>query len=144
MKKLFIVGVLLATPMVAGAISTVGDFTRRIIDVINNALVPLILAFAFIVFIWGVFRFFIADTEEAKTRGRELLVYGLIGFFVIISVWGIVNLLINTFDLDSRAPTELPKVLRDSGSGGAPQPFFIDGGSEGQSSEPLPGDAIDI
>lgn len=116
MKKLFIVGVLLATPMVAGAISTVEGFVGRIIDVINNALVPLILALAFIVFIWGVFRYFISDTDEVKEKGRDLIVYGLVGFFVIISIWGIVNLLVNTFRLDNRAPTELPKVLRDSGS----------------------------
>ena len=121
MKKLFIWGALLATPMIAGAfhvITTVGGFADRVIGVINNVLVPLILAIALIAFIWGIFRFFIFDTEEAKARGKDLMVFGLIGFFVIVSVWGLVNLLVNTFRLDTRAPTELPKVLQDPGPAG--------------------------
>ena len=35
----------------------------NIIGFINGTLVPLILALAFLVFVWGVFRFFIFDTE---------------------------------------------------------------------------------
>lgn len=90
--------VALALPMVAHA-QTIFDFIQIIIDVINYALVPLILAVAFIVFIFGIFKYFIAgaDDESSRTNGRQLIVYGLIGFFVIITVWGLVNLLVQTF-----------------------------------------------
>ena len=115
MKKTLILGasplVLLLLPFVASAqASNISDFVNIIINIINNTLVPLILAIAFIVFIWGVFRFFIADNEETKEKGKDLMVYGLIGFVVIISVWGIVNLLVNTFNLDDKPDFNLPEA----------------------------------
>jgi len=90
---------------------TLESFVQVIIDVINSTLVPLILALAFIVFIWGIFRYFIASTEETKEKGRDLMIYGLIGFFVIISVWGIVNLLTNTFRIGDTPDFDPPKAI---------------------------------
>ena len=74
-------------------------------NIINNVLVPLIFAVAFLVFIWGVFQYFIAKSEEAKENGKNLILYGLIGFFVMVSVWGLVNILVGTFSLNNAAPT---------------------------------------
>ena len=106
MKKTLVLGTLpllsLLLPLVASAqASDTSSFVNVIIGIINGVLVPLILAIAFIVFIWGVFRFFIASNEETKEKGKDLMVFGLIGFVVIISIWGIVNLLVNTFNLDT-------------------------------------------
>ncbi len=72
-----------------------------ILGLINNVAVPLVFAVAFIVFIWGVFQYFIlgADDETKRETGRTYILYGLVGFFVMLSVWGLVNILANTFDL---------------------------------------------
>ena len=115
MKKTLILSTLplfsLLLPLVASAqASDISGFVQVLIDVINGVLVPLILAIAFIAFIWGVFRFFIASNEETKDKGRDLMVYGLIGFVVIISVWGIVNLLVNTFSLDVNPDFRSPEA----------------------------------
>ena len=81
-----------ALPLVASAaindLSGVGQF---IIDTINNIIVPVLFAVAFIVFLWGAFETFIlgAQEEETKTRGKNLMLWGLIGFFVMISIWGL-------------------------------------------------------
>jgi hypothetical protein len=40
----------------------------------------------------------IADSEEAKTKGKDHIIYGLIGFTVIVTVWGLVNIVVNTLD----------------------------------------------
>jgi hypothetical protein len=32
-----------------------------------------------------------------KTKGKNLMLYGLVGFFVMVSVWGLVNILTGTF-----------------------------------------------
>ena len=84
----------------------------NIIGFINGTLVPLILALAVLAFVWGVFRFFIVDTEKAKDEGRDLMLYGLIGFVVIISFWGIVNLLVDTVGLDVSPSFDIPRLLR--------------------------------
>lgn len=90
--------------------SDLGGLVDVIISIINGILVPLILAIAFIVFVWGIFKYFIANTDDAKEKGRDLMVYGLIGFFVIISVWGIVNLLTNTISLEGNPDFQLPEA----------------------------------
>jgi hypothetical protein len=88
-----------ALPLVSfaplGNISDVGSF---IINIINNVLVPVLFAIAFIVFIWGAFNTFImgANSDDVKEKGKNLMLWGLIGFFVMVSVWGLVNILTGT------------------------------------------------
>jgi hypothetical protein len=94
------------TPLLAAAqtrITNVTQLGNSIIGIINNVLVPLVFAIAFIVFIWGVFMYFIqgGSDEEKRTKGQQLMLYGIIGFFVMVSVWGLVNILIGTFAFNS-------------------------------------------
>ncbi|MDE1925382.1 MAG: hypothetical protein KGH79_04390 [Patescibacteria group bacterium] len=83
-----------------GNISQVGQF---IIDTINNVLVPVIFAVAFIIFLWGAFWTFVvgANDEEVKTKGKNLMLWGLIGFFVMLSIWGLVNVLTGTLSFSN-------------------------------------------
>jgi hypothetical protein len=62
-----------------------------------------LFAVAFIVFIWGIFEYFIAGgaNEEKRKQGKSFILYGLIGFFIMMSVWGLVNVIVNTFGLGS-------------------------------------------
>jgi len=108
MKKILYVGTLLATPFMAfAAINSINDVGRTIIDLINNVAVPLVFALAFIVFIWGIFQYFIqgGQDEEKREAGKSLMLWGLIGFFVMVSVWGLVHILIGTFNLNPSVPT---------------------------------------
>ncbi len=88
-----------ALPLVSSAaLNNASDVGSFIINTINNIIVPVLFAVAFIVFLWGVFKTFIlgANSEETKTNGKNLMLYGLIGFFVMVSIWGLVNLLTGT------------------------------------------------
>jgi len=100
-------------PFVAAAatVNSVSDVGTTIINIINNVFVPVLFAIAFIVFIWGAFNVFIlgANNEEVKEKGKNLMLYGLIGFFVMVSVWGLVNILVGTFSTNTAVPT-LPKA----------------------------------
>jgi hypothetical protein len=96
----------LALPLVTfAAVNNLADLGQFIINVINNILVPVLFAVAFIVFLWGVFKTFIlgASDEEAKEAGKNLMLWGLIGFFVMISIWGLVNILTNTVNFGDKA-----------------------------------------
>ncbi len=89
----------LALPLVSfAAVSNLSDVGSFIINTINNILVPVLFAVAFVVFLWGVFQTFIvgARNDTAKEEGRNLMLWGLIGFFVMVSVWGLVNILVGT------------------------------------------------
>ena len=76
-----------------------------IISTINNVLVPVLFAVAFIVFLWGAFDTFIlgANSEEVKEKGKNLMLWGLIGFFVMVSIWGLVNILTGTVSFGNNA-----------------------------------------
>ena len=62
-----------------------------------SQLLPLLVSIGVIYFIWGVVRYVIADDEEAKQKGRDRIIFGIIGLAVIVSVWGLVGILNETF-----------------------------------------------
>ncbi|MBI3572305.1 hypothetical protein HY091_02115 [Candidatus Kaiserbacteria bacterium] len=99
----------LAVPLAAfAAINNVADAGSFIINTINNILVPVLFAVAFIVFLWGAFQTFIygANSDEVKEHGKNLMLWGLIGFFVMVSIWGLVNILTGTISFgNSSGPT---------------------------------------
>ncbi|MDO8623871.1 MAG: hypothetical protein Q7R54_00770 [bacterium] len=108
MKKALVISAstLFALPFVAfAAVNNLTDFGSLLIDVINRILVPVLFAIAFIVFIWGAFQTFIlgATSDETKEKGRNLMLWGLIGFFVMVSVWGLVNILTGTIQFGNNA-----------------------------------------
>jgi|SRR3989344_3587317 len=99
----------LAFAQVDTSVSSFDDillFVSRII----NSLIPIIISLAVLVFIWGVFRYVVSSDEEAKGKGKNLMIWGIVGIFVMVSVWGLVNVLRNTFNLDTNRPDvpELP------------------------------------
>lgn len=79
----------------AAPLNNISDAASFVINIINNIIVPILFAVAFIVFLWGAFQTFIvgATSEEVKEHGRNLMLWGLIGFFVMVSLWGLVNIL---------------------------------------------------
>jgi hypothetical protein len=73
-----------------------------IINLINTVFVPVLFAIAFIVFLYGVARTYIFSHGEPGEveEGHKIILWGLIGFFVILSVWGLVNVVATTFGLN--------------------------------------------
>lgn len=78
--------------------SGIGDLLLNIQELLNF-IVPILVALGVVYFVWGVVRFMIADTEEAKTKGKDTIIYGIIGFAVILGLWGLVEVVINTLNL---------------------------------------------
>ena len=97
-----------AVPLISSAatsINNISDVGSFIINTINGVLVPVLFAIAFIVFLWGAFQTFItgANDAEVKEKGKNLMLWGLIGFFVMVSVWGLVNILTGTVSFGSNS-----------------------------------------
>ncbi|MEN9613751.1 MAG: hypothetical protein RLZZ347_58 [Candidatus Parcubacteria bacterium] len=53
--------------------------------------------------VWVVYlAFLLIKVEgEKKDEARNSIIYGLVGIFVMISIWGLVNIFVNTFQLDN-------------------------------------------
>lgn len=106
----------LSIPAVAYAqphVDSVQDAGTFFVGLIENVAVPVIFSLAFIVFIWGVFQYFIAGghDEEKRDKGKQLMLYGILGFFVMVSVWGLVNILVGSVDLDNQGPADIPNAV---------------------------------
>ena len=93
-------------------------YSNSIIGIINGILVPTLIALALIVFLWGVYNYFIygADSDDKRKEGRTFVLYGVIGFVIIFSLWALVNILIGTLGL---------------GVGQSPKPPTFGGGATG-------------
>ncbi len=83
---------------ITGIICKIGD--------ILNLIIPILITLAILYFIWGIITFVISDDEEAKSRGRDRIIYGVIGLAVIIAVWGLVRLLLNTFNIQDNSQVD--------------------------------------
>ncbi len=85
------------------------DYLNYVTCFIGQSVIPLIFAIATMVFIWGAVNFFIigGSEEEKRKQGRQLMLWGIIGFVVMLSVWSLVHIVGSTFGFSS---TFLPKV----------------------------------
>ena len=95
----------------AQTVSTIPNLFLTVIGWINQIFVPLIFAIAFVAFLVGIYYYFIqngANPEKAK-EGRTFLVWSLIGFFVMFSVWGLVNLFVGTFGFNYQLQPNTPQ-----------------------------------
>ena len=77
---------------------------------VNDVIVPVLFAIAFIVFLYGIAKayFFSGGSEDAVSKGHRLILWGIIAFVVMISLWGMVNVVANTLGLAGYGAPILP------------------------------------
>jgi hypothetical protein len=72
-------------------------------------LLAICVGLAILVFFWGLMTFlFKAGDESSHTEGKNKMIWGLIGLFVIFSLWGLVYFLQVAFGLEPYAPPVPP------------------------------------
>lgn len=101
MKKLIIPALAFLLPVVTFAqdLGNLQDLAEGLQDLIN-LLIPIAIGLAVLAFFWGVALFiFKAGDEDAKERGRRIMVGGIIGLFVILAIWGILAFIFDALGL---------------------------------------------
>lgn len=77
--------------------TTFASVINPIISNVVNPVVELMFAVALIVFVWGVVEMLMKGGDaDARTKGRNHMLGGVIGMLIMMSAWGIVNLIANT------------------------------------------------
>ena len=109
MKKIFstIFSFIILSAPAIGVLSA--DSPKNFKDVINNVfinglirpLVPLLIGLAVVVFVYGVLLLMLSEGGEKKEDGKKYMFWGIIGIFVMVSVWGLVSVLRSTFGLET-------------------------------------------
>ena len=110
----FILGIFYFFPVFAvarHAPQNLFDLIRLFLNILN-AFIPLLIGLALLGFLWGVAQFILAadDATKRKEGGKKML-WGIVALFVMISTWGLVALLANTFGIQVRFVPLLPGGL---------------------------------
>ncbi len=88
----------------------IGESLGYVLQFIDSIVIPFILGIGFLVFVWGMFQYFIRGgaNDEAKESGKSLIMYAIAGYVVILAFWGIVNIISSGIGLEGgtiEAPT---------------------------------------
>lgn len=109
MKKFIPLGILALSPIVVSA-----QGLDNIIDTVGNligTITPIIVALALLYFFWGLAKYILsAGDEEKKTEGRNIMIWGIIALFVMVSVWGLVGVIADTFGIETGGTIPIPSV----------------------------------
>ena len=71
-----------------------------------------LLAIAVFAVAYGIFKFVInSGNEQGRKEGRSTILWGVIGIFLMVSLWGLVNLLSSIIELNTQAPTISNSIL---------------------------------
>ena len=70
---------------------------------INQWIIPLMVLFALAYFLYGVLTY-IGEREDSKREEKkQKMFWGLIALFVMLSVWSLVFVIANTFNIDTKS-----------------------------------------
>lgn len=87
-------------------------FLAAVVNFMDQILIPVILALAFLMFVWGVFNYFVlggAD-EDKQSKGKSLMLYAVGGFVLILSFYGIVNIIADGLGFNAETTIDTPTV----------------------------------
>ncbi len=82
-------------PVVASAqtlLNTLALFSQFL-----NSLVYLAITGAILAFFWGLIRYLWSGNAEQQKENLNIMLYGILTLFVMVSIWGIIQLLQRTF-----------------------------------------------
>lgn len=87
-------------------------FIHKVNQVIINPIIMLLFAVAVLVFLYGVFTYIRqSDSEDGRATGARHILSGVFGMFIMISVFGIINLILNSIGV-SPNDSGISEILR--------------------------------
>ncbi len=66
------------------------DFIDKGYSIITNTLIPLGYFVCLFYFAWGIAKY-IKSIGDGKEQGRQIMIWGVVGLFVVTSIWGIIE-----------------------------------------------------
>jgi len=109
-KKIIPFG-LMAMPFAAGAVESANDLFNLVEEILGK-LAPMLIAVAVIILLVAIVNYIRAGEEEEKRdKAKSLMIYGIIGLFVMVSLWGLVAILSGTFNLSNDIPDTVNDLL---------------------------------
>lgn len=106
------------------AYANIDTFMQKVDTEIINPIILLLFALALVYFLYGVFEFIASEaSDEKKTIGKDHMIWGIIGLTVMIGVWFILGLILDTFNISR------DQIDPENGKVDLPDPVSVGAGS---------------
>ncbi len=87
--------------------TSIASLLGKINQFILNPVIIFLFVVALIVFFWGLVEFiYKAGSEDGRETGKRNITWGIVGMVIMVAVYGILHLLVNTFGISY--PGNLP------------------------------------
>ncbi len=81
---------------------------REILDLI----VPFLMMLAFAAVLWGIVKYIMAAGDEEKRKdAKGIIIYGVLGMFVLVAFWGIILIVTYTFGISTGGTITPPQIV---------------------------------
>lgn len=110
--KRFIYTALSFSPVLAFAqnLSGISNLVTQIGQIIAK-LIPVLFALAIVYFFWGVIQYIRSAGDPKKAdEGKSIMIYGIIGIAVMVSIYGLVAWLQGILGVSGGGSVQLPTV----------------------------------
>lgn len=108
MKKIIAISSVWALPFVALAQTQAITILERFRQILN-LLVPILITVAVLWFFWGLIEY-IKGGPEQKDTGKHYMIWSVIALFVMVSIFGLIGLIGNTFSIQQGGGINLPQI----------------------------------
>ena len=79
--------------------TTFAGLVGKFISLITST-IPVMVGVAMVVFFWGIVKFVYASQDaHGHAEGKELIGWGLVAIFILVSVWGILAVMRSSLGL---------------------------------------------
>lgn len=83
--------------------TTIENIIQAVTSDILRPIITLLFVLATASFIFGAIKLLLSAKDTKKIEeGRKLMLYGLLGLFTIVAMWGLVYAIKRTFDISER------------------------------------------
>lgn len=86
------------------------ELLERIITFVVDPALRVVFTLGLLLFVWGIIEFLwgVKDGQVSES-GKNHMVYGLVGMLIMVSVYGIIALIVNSFGLNTAA-TDVSRI----------------------------------
>jgi succinate dehydrogenase/fumarate reductase cytochrome b subunit len=89
------------------AYASLNSFIGNVDTMIINPLIMFLFALAVVYFLYGVLEFLMnSENEEKKTTGKSHMLWGVIGITIMLGVWTILGVVLDTFGIKGINPEQ--------------------------------------
>jgi hypothetical protein len=84
---------------------SITSFLDKLDSVILNPVLEVLFAVAFLYFLYAIIQLIVADGTK-KSEAKNAVLWSIVGMFIMISVYGLINLVLNTLHTNGTQSTQ--------------------------------------